>query len=163
MIRTERLDLLPFTFKQVEAVLNGNNELEQLINSKVPKEWPSPAYMEILEARKEKLAHTPEDSQWSRLVVDREARQLVGQISCKGGPDENGVVEISYGIAESFRNKGYATEMAKGIVAWLKRKELAAKITANCSETNLASIKVLEKSGFKQVRAAEGYIYWEVE
>jgi len=163
MIRTERLDLLPFTFKQVEAVLNGNNELEQLINSRVPKEWPSPAYKKTLEAEKERLAHTPEDSQWSRLVVDREERQLVGEIGCKGGPDENGVVEIGYGIAEGFRNQGYATEMVKGLVEWLKQKQLATKVTANCLETNIPSFKVLEKAGFKQTHTADGLIYWEIE
>ncbi|WKA55449.1 GNAT family N-acetyltransferase [Planococcus shixiaomingii] len=162
MIRTDRLDLLPFTFKQVEAILNGNNELEQLINSSVPKEWPSQAYVKTLEAKKEKLAQTPEDSQWSRIVVDREARQLVGEIGCKGAPDENGTVEIGYGIVESFRNNGYATEMVMGLVEWLKEKQLATKITANCLEANKPSIKVLEKSGFKQTHVADGLIYWEI-
>ncbi|TWT13337.1 GNAT family N-acetyltransferase [Planomicrobium sp. CPCC 101079] len=162
MIRTERLNLLPFTIKQVQAVLNGRNELEDLIGSRVPEEWPSPAFAKMLESKKETLTHTPEASQWSRIVVDWEERQLVGEIGCKGGPDENGVVEIGYGIAESFRNKGYASEMVKGLVEWLKQKEMVTKIVANCLETNQPSIKVLEKSGFKRTHVADGLIHWEI-
>ncbi|TWT25336.1 GNAT family N-acetyltransferase [Planomicrobium sp. CPCC 101110] len=163
MIRTERLNLLPFTIKQVQAVLNGKKELEELIGSRVPEEWPSPAFAKMLESKKETLAHTPEASQWSRIVVDWEARQLVGEIGCKGGPDENGVVEIGYGIVESFRNKGYGTEMVKGLVEWLKQKDGVIKIVANCLETNQPSIKVLEKSGFKRTHVADELIHWEIE
>lgn len=46
------------------------------------------------------------------LPIEIKSNTLIGSCGYKGGPSENGIVEIGYEVAEKFRNKGYATEIA---------------------------------------------------
>ncbi len=41
-----------------------------------------------------------------------------GLIGFKGLPDQNGVVEVGYGIDPEFRNFGYTTEALGGLIQW---------------------------------------------
>jgi len=81
-------------------------------------------------------------------VVDPSARVVVGTVGFKGPPDDNGVVEIAYGIAPGFQNRGYATEAAAAGV------EFAFGHGARCVRAHTrpgpnASTRVLEKCGFR--------------
>jgi RimJ/RimL family protein N-acetyltransferase len=161
MIETERLLLVPYTYDLVAATLQGKEKLEKVLGYGVSTEWPNSKYLKRIPAKKTKLEKNPESSIWSRIVIEKESGTLIGDIGCKGGPDSNGIVEIGYSIVPSVRNKGYATEMVIGLTKWLYNHPSITKIIAECLESNEPSAKVLEKSGFKRVRSAEGMIYWE--
>lgn len=161
MIETDRLLLLPYTCELVEATLKGKRDLENLLGYKVSHEWPSPQYMKLIKMKKDKLQQTPERSIWSRIVIHKESRTLIGEIGCKGGPDEMGTVEIGYGMVNEARNKGFATEMVIGLTDWLSTHPEVKKITAECLISNIPSAKVLEKSGFKVMNKNEEMLYWE--
>ncbi|KAK2803729.1 hypothetical protein FQN51_002958 [Onygenales sp. PD_10] len=66
------------------------------------------------------------------------------------------LVSIGYGLASDVWGKGYATEAVRGLLdAWwaLPREEGSAQekeiIVANVVKSNVASVRVLEKFGFK--------------
>ena len=74
---------------------------------------------------------------------------VVGDCGAFSWPDENGEVEIGYGLAEPFRGMGYATEAAAGMCEWLFAEAGAVVITATAvNPGNVASRRVLEKLGF---------------
>jgi RimJ/RimL family protein N-acetyltransferase len=161
MIETQRLLLLPFTYDLVVATLHGKSELERVLGFKVSEEWPSSEYANRIPAKKEKLQKSPESSIWSLIAIDKESHTLIGEIGCKGGPDENGTVEIGYGMVSQVRNRGYATEMIKGLTEWLFERPEVKKVTAKCLQSNKPSARVLEKSGFIQLEFRDGLIRWE--
>jgi [ribosomal protein S5]-alanine N-acetyltransferase len=72
-------------------------------------------------------------------------------MGCKARPDEQGQVEIGYGIIPAAQNKGYATEMARAFVDWLQAQPGVRRVTAECRVDNPGSMRVLEKSGFLRV------------
>ena len=76
-------------------------------------------------------------------------------------PDESGEVEIGYGVAEPYRNRGYATEAAAGLCVWLVAQAGATRFTAvNVLGDNWSSRRVLEKLGFTLTRESdEGVSY----
>jgi len=84
-------------------------------------------------------------------VVHRDDDRVIGSAAFKGAPDDDGVVEIAYGIAPSYEGRGYATEAAKALVAFALERVDVTSIRAHTKPENDASGRVLAKSGFQQV------------
>ena len=57
--------------------------------------------------------------------------------------------EVGYALAEKYWNNGFVTEALEKVLDFGFEKMNLNKITARCLPENSASIKVLEKSGFK--------------
>lgn len=94
------------------------------------------------------------------FVVNKEQGKVIGDIGFKGKPDEGKVVEIGYGMLPAFQNKGYATEAVTGLIKWAFSSGKVQKVTAECSKTNVPSIKVLEKLGMKQISVQGEMFMW---
>jgi RimJ/RimL family protein N-acetyltransferase len=99
------------------------------------------------------LREAPGPDPWTLgfAVVHREDERVIGSAAFKGAPDEDGVVEIAYGIAPSYEGHGYATEAAKALVAFALERVDVTSIRAHTKPENNASGRVLAKSGFHQV------------
>jgi RimJ/RimL family protein N-acetyltransferase len=99
------------------------------------------------------LREAPGPDPWTLgfAVVHRDDERVIGSAAFKGAPDEDGVVEIAYGIAPSYEGHGYATEAAKALVAFALERVDVTSIRAHTKPENNASGRVLAKSGFHQV------------
>lgn len=98
--------------------------------------------------------------EWGPLQIRSLADGLaIGGIGCKGAPDESGRVEIGYGLAESARGKGYASEAVIGLLGWL-RDQGVREVMAECDDANTASIAVLRRCGFGAFEASGGVTMW---
>ncbi|MEM5871758.1 MAG: GNAT family N-acetyltransferase [Candidatus Aenigmatarchaeota archaeon] len=75
--------------------------------------------------------------------------KLVGCISLKNVSKENKNGELGYWIGRKYWNKGYATEAVKLILHFAFKKLKLHKVYAVVLEENIASVKVLEKNGFR--------------
>ena len=89
------------------------------------------------------------------IVVEQSKKAIIGGICFHGAPDSNGELEIGYGIDEKFQNQGYMTETIRGMVEWLKISKKAKIVKAETVVSNISSLKVLEKNGFKIVQNTE--------
>lgn len=61
-------------------------------------------------------------------------------------------------MVPEYRGQGYASEMAKALVVWLLSRKDVTKITANCLEDHIGSIRVLEKVGFTRLSESNGLL-----
>jgi RimJ/RimL family protein N-acetyltransferase len=96
----------------------------------------------VNDPRKEYLFYTI----W--LIIDKQTQAIVGSF-CFHGEPENGIIEIGYGIHEDSRNQGFMSEMITGLLEWASLRTDIETIIAEIDNDNIASIKTLEKSGFK--------------
>jgi RimJ/RimL family protein N-acetyltransferase len=131
-----------------------------------PPEWPGEDALPMLPIWIARRQHSKDSGPWcDGVVVRREDRLAVGSVGFKSPPDGNGTVEIGYAINRSFRGRGYATETASALAAWALRQPEVRRVTAECAQSNPASARVLEKSGFQQVgrRSSEDgeLLLWE--
>ncbi|MBA2710333.1 MAG: GNAT family N-acetyltransferase [Tatlockia sp.] len=62
---------------------------------------------------------------------------------------EEGNVQIHYGISRAYEKQGFITEAGREVVKWLKTQPEVNEIWTLCDLENHASIKILEKLGFK--------------
>ena len=86
------------------------------------------------------------------LGIRRRAdRALVGAVGAhlRG---ETGV-EIGYWVGAAYQSQGYATEALAALIARIADDMPERQITAECRPENLASVRVLEKLGFRNTAA----------
>lgn len=61
-------------------------------------------------------------------------------------------IEVGFSIVPGWQGRGYATEALKKVLEYLTENEGISCVTAWCAAENIASRKVLEKSGMNLVR-----------
>ena len=79
----------------------------------------------------------------------RDSGVIVGSGAFKGPPTEEATVEIAYGIDEAHRGCGYATEVANALTAFAFGTGEVQCVRAHTKVENLASVRVLERCGFR--------------
>lgn len=158
---TKNLILITFTAEAMVSVLSGNKELEfENLFYRFANGWPILVYKNLFPYKISRFQTHPSEEKYEGIIIHKMDRLIIGDMGFKGGPDENGIMEIGYSIAPSYQGKGYATEMGRAFCNWGLQKENVTRITAICSIYNHASIRVLEKIGMiKEKEEIEKY-YW---
>lgn len=83
------------------------------------------------------------------LAVERASRTPVGLVILTETDHESGGSEVRLGylLTESVWGQGLATELVRGFAEWCRTADVAT-IVAGVTRDNVASRRVLEKSGF---------------
>jgi len=79
-----------------------------------------------------------------------QGNQLVGLISLMTAPNQDGEMEIGFGVAASARGHGYATQATIALAAHCRETGLARTLTAESATFNIASQTTLARAGFVQ-------------
>jgi RimJ/RimL family protein N-acetyltransferase len=151
---TARLRLLPHSPQNVLALIEGVQQYEQRTGLRVAdglREFyvsgeVSPAWLDRLRA-----ATVTDLWEHGFAVVHRDDGSVIGTAGFKGPPDENGMVEIAYGIAPGYQGRGYATEAAAALLAFATGDDRVRLVRAHTLPAANASTRVLTKCGFTRV------------
>lgn len=133
MIETERLNIYAATAGQMEAFIAAQ-----------PVDVLKAAYSEMLSGA---LAHPGQWEWYAIWMIELKDGTHAGEL-CFKGIEEGGSAEIGYGIGEEYRGNGYATEAVTAAAGWALAHEAVICVTAEVETENIASVRVLEKSGF---------------
>lgn len=144
---------MPFLLLQLT-----DSELQELAASQTPPHFNERAEVDALPpafvaARSLRLRAEGHPMPWSTsfLIVSEVDQRIVGACGFKTAPKE-GRVEVGYGVAAAARGQGAATKALNLLVT--KAFDAGAKtVLAEVAPDNLASIKVVQKSGFVQTDA----------
>lgn len=148
-IATRRLDLIPLDEGDRTAIRDGRGEGRRWAPG-----YPTPGDLDVAG-----LAAAPEP--WTQYaIVERSSGLTVGGVGFHREPVD-GEVEIGYGIAPTARGRGIATESVDALVEVARRHGLRA-VVAETDDGNVASERVLERTGFVQVRQGDGVTMWRL-
>lgn len=156
-LETPRLILVETPLEVMETRIRQATAFSAILNLPAPEgkrlvtfpaDWPGDALV-LFPLWVEQAQHAPQDVPWGGVLIDRAEDLAVGQMGCKGRP-QDGSVEIGYGLIPSHQGRGYATEMARALSAWILTQPGVERVTAECRTDNAGSIRVLEKSGFSR-------------
>ncbi|HEU4409756.1 MAG TPA: GNAT family N-acetyltransferase [Polyangiaceae bacterium] len=159
LLHTERLELIPVTLELVEAVMRGDRSLaERLVEARLPERWPGEqliarAFTPSLEAARK----DPQRRLWgdSLLIARQGERRVLGSVIFHGRPDDDGIAEVGYGVEESSQGQGYATEGTRACVDWALEQPGVVAVTAVTFPWHIASLRVIQKIGMKQIDTRE--------
>lgn len=155
--RLSRLELVPASRELIQAELDSHNKLASALGVRVPDDWPPGQYdRPAIEYFKARLTEKPEDVGWYSWYAIRRATEstpatLVGASGFFGPPTADQVVEVGYSIVSAFEGQGYATELLTFLVGYAFSTGNVKRIIAHTTPTNVGSIRVLEKAGFRLV------------
>src|SRR3990172_4922461 len=75
-------------------------------------------------------------------IVPREHTAVIGSAGFKGPADEEGIVEIGYGIVSKYQGRGYATEAAAALVMFAFGSDGVRLVRAHTKAAANASTRV---------------------
>jgi ribosomal-protein-alanine N-acetyltransferase len=168
VLRTSRLALEPITLAMVEAVMRGRREdAERVAEARLPDAWPNTALIErAFTASLDEIRADPATRLWGdRLVITTEPRgerRVLGSIVFHGKPGADGLAEVAYGVEEGSRGQGIATEATSACVRWALEQEGVEAVRATTHPWHLASLRVIQKMGMRQVGTREHEILGEL-
>jgi RimJ/RimL family protein N-acetyltransferase len=146
VIETERLLIHPLSAEEAEAMF---------------AQWVDPANERI-----DFAPERPSDEQVRRWIEgawgvwERETVELVGD--CTLFLDEaRGEWELAYGFRRDRWGRGYATEAGEACVRYGFEVLGAERIVADVDPENPASVRVLEKLGFRRAGEVDGKLFYE--
>lgn len=162
-ITTERLYLIPFTRSICEGLLRDDLTSLTALGIKPAQGWPDEDMLDTLPRIMNKLNLVPSPSGFeSWMIIEKQNHTIIGDTGFKGLPDSNGAADVGYGIIESARRNGYATEAVKGLINWAFQQPGLLVITASCDPLNIGSQQVLSAIGFSFKGTHEGFFQWEL-
>jgi RimJ/RimL family protein N-acetyltransferase len=162
LLETPRLKLLPFTLELKKVTLFERDRLPEMLGVAVPDAWPGADMLEALPHFIEAMEQDPLGRVWDGIILHKADRVAIGGIGFHGPPDEAGMVEIGYNIIPAYEGQGYATEMARRVIDWAFQTPGIERITAQCLDDNIGSIRVLEKVGMHRLPPEDQMLKWEL-
>lgn len=146
IFKTEHL--IARNFEKNDAIYLYKNHLEEEMKKWIPNE----SYADIEEAQgaidfynncvnNTKLPYV--------LAIQlRNTGELIGDIGVNEVDGRSQEVEVGYSICKRYSSKGYATEIVKGMTEFIVTTFDINTLYGRVLHGNVASIKVLEKSGY---------------
>lgn len=115
--------------------------------------WPpAPFELGALEWSASNLAHDPDGQGWYGWALlanegERAPPRLVGIAALIGRPDEDGDVELAFGLMPDFRGRGFAQETVRALSAWAFANG-AGRVIVHLDAEDAHAAHTLAKSGF---------------
>lgn len=108
-----------------------------------------PVLAEVIRSQRAFYEKTGYDAPWIGYLV-KSGSQTIGACSFKGKPAE-GRVEIAYFIFPKFEGLGYGTRVCGMLTELALRNDPSLSVAARTLRERNASVRILEKNGFRNV------------
>jgi ribosomal-protein-alanine N-acetyltransferase len=95
-------------------------------------------------------------------AISKIDHKMLGDLCIYGEPNADGEIEIGYGSYDEFQNKGFMTEIVRGMIEWGKTQIEVKSIIVSTDKSNMASFKVLEKNNFIKNGETETLFNWKL-
>jgi [ribosomal protein S5]-alanine N-acetyltransferase len=118
--------------------------------------WPpAPFELGAFEWAAKNLAHDPEGQGWYGWALlanegERAPPRLVGIAALIGRPDDEGDVELAFGLLPDFRGRGFAQETVRALAAWAFANG-ARRVIVYLDAEDLHAARTLARSGFADI------------
>ena len=127
-----------------------------MLGARVPETWPGADFAIMLPRIARGSEEASSGAELTRLVVHVADGTLIGETGFHGPPDGSGTVEVGYSIVPAYRGRGFAAEATRALNQHVLARPGIRRITAECLDDNVASVRVLEKLGMRRVGRAGG-------
>jgi RimJ/RimL family protein N-acetyltransferase len=141
-IRTERLLLRRLTLDEARAVVALDRA-----GRAWAADYPTEGDLVVAGIACEAGEHYDETGQFGVYqVLLHETGEVIGGVGFIH-PPESGAVEVGYGLADSARGRGLASEALRAVAAWAAEHGVTLVVAMTATD-NVASQRVVERVGF---------------
>ena len=154
---TNRTCLFPIDMEIIKTVSNGAF-FEYYYN----EEWPENDLKEAFPVFLELLKKNGNDGFNMWIIIEKANNQIIGSAGYIGRPDNEGYIELGFGIIPSKRQKGFCYESVKALIQWGLSHDKVNGIFARCDKSNIASRKTIIKLGFEYLNEKDNLLTWKL-
>ncbi|MDX2274165.1 MAG: GNAT family N-acetyltransferase [Hyphomonadaceae bacterium] len=153
VLHTERMALLALDPRLAALQAGSRTSFFNAIAAMPEAMWPpAPFEQSSLDWAAKHLAHDPEGEGWYGWAMlanggERQPPRCVGIAALIGRPDEDGDVELAFGVAPEFIGRGFNAEAVRALARWAIANG-ARRVLVHCDAEDVGVAHVLEKSGF---------------
>lgn len=166
-IESNRLRLIPLDTSQLQLHASDYESLQQSLGL-IPRTMLMEEYFQnefndaLLNYWLPETAANVSNYKWftNWLIVHKLENCVVGGIGVAGLPNDQGETEIGYGLDQTFRGKGIATEALMCLVNWVFQHSFSKAIIAHTLIEAPNSQRVLQRAGFERISDEKGLILW---
>lgn len=156
VMTTERLALLALELSSAALQAENIGAFFETIAVAPESEWPpAPFEPHALQWAADQLKHDPEGRGWYGWIItakdERGAARALGIAALIGRPDDDGDVELAFGLMPECRGKGYGGETLRALALWAFDNGARRVISHLDAEDQIAA-HTLEKIGFADTR-----------
>lgn len=153
-IQTPRFRLVPFSAENLLALIQGYDEFARSFGNRAANGLRDFLVSgDVSQDFLDNLRSSSGTDPWTQgfAVVEGSTDSVIGTAGFKGPPDDEGIVEIAYGIVPDFEGQGVATEAAGSLVKFASGDSRIRMIRAHTLPESNASTRVLTKNGFVKI------------
>ncbi len=163
-LETPRLTIIALTVQQMRWQRDDFGRLEQALGLAVSGQRLEDELRPIVSRAISHMRRRPYHGHWhcQWAAVLKEESRIIGSLAFKGPPDRDNAVEIGYGFDPFYHNRGLATEAVAEMVRWALEDDSVEAVIAETANTNVASMRVLQKVGFVITSATDRFLYWKI-
>ena len=164
MVETDRLKIMPLSYKQLIKYLNANNILEHELGLASSERFVSAEVKNMIQnfalprIRKANADNYLFCTFW--IVIDKLNNSIVAELGFKGAPNDKGEIEIGYGTMPDQQGKGYMTEAVSAMIKWASQRKDVRYVLAETNKNNTASIRIVQKNHFEQYDKKGEMLWW---
>lgn len=118
--------------------------------------WKPPSAAQLAHYDSAHAQHTP-PSLFRLAIAERAGGRMVGSIGFHTVSPENRTAELAYDLSPPAWGQGIASAMARTLVDWAHGHVGLLRVQATTLDTNLRSMKVLERCGFQREGLLHSY------
>jgi ribosomal-protein-alanine N-acetyltransferase len=166
-IDTIRLKLFPLSNEELQFYLEQPEKFERSDIPTISRRILTENLERAIRMKIEKMMIADEmDHPWYTywLILIKEDGFGAGMVGFKGVPNQDGEVEIGYGIDPHYQGRGYMTEAVSALIAWaFQDPQCNSVIAPDTERSNRASNRVLEKAGMHMYQETENQMSWRID
>lgn len=84
-----------------------------------------------------------------RVAVLKDNPIIIGSAGFHNAPDNDGMIEIGFGVDKKYQGNGYGQEILHGMWSWVVNDPLVKTLRYTVSPDNLISQHIIKKLGFE--------------
>lgn len=157
VLTTERLALIALDHRLAALQAGSRAAFFNAIAVTHEPHWPpAPFDLPAFEWAAKHLAHDPQGQGWYGWAMlanggERAPPRIIGIAALIGRPDEDGDVELAFGLLPEFRGRGYGAETVRALTAW-GFAHGAARVISHLDAEDHTAAHTLQKLGFTDTR-----------
>lgn len=149
--------------KNSNGILGGNYQELFNLDISFDEGWPDAIELETVPKILKNLELVNEPTGFeSWMIVVKQGMKIIGSTGFKGVPNDEGSIDIGYGIISEAQKKGFAIEAVTALAKWAFSKPEVKMITARCVLNNVNSARLLGKMKFIEISRDDEMIYWKL-
>lgn len=162
VLETKRLRLCALSECHLELLLEDPSRLDMALGLASSAEAMDEHLHQAVEEMRDGVRAFPDEALWSTYwaVELKEERRIVASYCFKGAPNAQGEVEVGYGTAPAYQNRGIITEALGAALDWAFENPRVQAVVAETERDNVASHRVLQKQGMTLFRETSEALWW---